>query len=307
MEYPYKLDDNNKAAINNGILFIHSGLRKIEIPFADIRGYYRYETIGNKYVLAIAGSVSGGKKKKWNIVLNPKESGSQTFFNELIAHAPESANLLHLEKKQALKILGMNDQIKVGIIVVSIIMLVVVVGMLLPQFWHSIFDAKLTPATVKELYQGSPLQSGYLSVPLTLGEKPLVVNYRRWSLPRKALTFRERRKKGFYPIVPKNWRQGDPIKAVLLVDGAYRLGKIAKYEGKGITISGVVRNILWEKFYWSSYMDDLSREKKSPVVKNPIVIDYETTPSGDGWLWGGLLIFCFFIFGVLLWKNRKIL
>ncbi len=307
MEYPYKLDDNNKAAIDNGILFIHSGLRKLEIPFADISGYYRYETFGNKYVLAIAGAAPGGKRKKWSIILNPKESGSQTFLNEFMVHAPKSANLLHLGKKQALKRLGMGDQIKAGIIVVSIIMLLAAVGIFFPQFWHSIFDAKRTPATIEELYQGAPLQSGYLSVPVTLGEKPLVVNYRKWSLSQKTSIFGEKRKKGFYPIVPENWQQGDPVKVVLLVDGAYRLGEIAKYEGKEITISGVIRNILWEKFYWSSYMDALSEEKQSPVVKNPIVIDYGTTPSGDGWLFGGLLVFGFFVFGIVLWRNRKIL
>ncbi|PID45422.1 MAG: hypothetical protein CR981_00505 [Proteobacteria bacterium] len=303
MEYTYELGNNYKAAIDNGTLFINFGLRNIEIPLAAISGYYRYKSNNNDILIIVSG-VPGAKKKKWHIHLDPVKS--QSFFDDLVACTPRSANLLHMKKKQALKILGVSDRAKQTIVALPIIVTVIAAGLFFPELWHSIFDRRLAPVTIETLYQDYPLESGFLSVPVTLNEKPLVVSYRKWFSSDKSLISRDIHKRGYYPIVPKHWKQGDPIKAVLLVDGSYMLGKVAPYHGREKVISGVVRNILWEKFSWTNDMDDLSKKEKSPVVKKPIVIDYGATPSKDLlWTFGGFLLLILPLLGLHVWRLKK--
>ncbi len=264
----YRLSQHNEAEIRDNTIYLKVGIRKFEIPFNDIIGFYRYHLIKNDDLLVFFYRL-GEKIKKMQTILD--RSTPQPFVDELVARAPDNANLMHMSKKEALKTLGMRDGVITGFLGLAVILPIVLVGVFFPQVWHFVFDSKLVHTTIEEMYEGNLPDSNYLTFTGKLKDEGMIVSYKPWSITTRNKHWLE---KGFFPIVPDNWQQGDPIKVVLMIDRAYNLKAIAGKVGQQIKFRGMVRNILWERFRWSSWMDDLAEQEQSPV-ENPVVMEID--------------------------------
>lgn len=264
----FRLSQHNEAEIRDETIYLKVGIRKFEIPFNDIIGFYRYHLTDNEDLLAISYRL-GEKVKKMQTLLD--RSTPQPFFDELVARAPDNANLMHMLKKDALKTIGLRDGVKTGLLGVAVILPIILVGLFFPQIWHAVFDSNLAHTSLEEMYKGNLPDSRYITFKGRLKDTGLVISYRQWSTSSLNRTWR---KKGFFSIVPDDWQPGDPIKVVLMVDGGYYLKLISGRIGQQIEFRGRVRNVLWERFRWSSWMDDLGEQEQSPV-ENPVVIEID--------------------------------
>jgi hypothetical protein len=81
---------------------------------------------------------------------------------------------------------------------------------------------------------------------------------------------------GYYPLYPRGWQQGQPVKAVLLVREQDK-DSVAAQQGQLVKIKGLIRNILWEGLSASS-ANTLGKHIDSPV-DNPILVEYQSDPQ----------------------------
>ncbi len=300
MELKYKFH-NGSGVIENDTIFLQYALRKESYPLKEVVGLYRYKSFGMD-TLVVASGLPGGKIKS-ELILLGRENVPEAFIDELVAQAPKSANLLHLPKKEAFKKMGIAGKMRYSMIAVFILTFLIICGYFSPQIYHGIMDRHLVPVSVEDMYAGNSLSSNFVSVNAHLPTSPLIVSYTKWWSSSRP--FFERRKKGFYPIVPGDWKQGDPIRMVLMVDGGFELKNIALHEDKDITVQGIVRNVLWERFFWSGSMENLSRHAKSPV-EHPIVIEYNTRPVYEMvWYLGGTLFFIILFLSIAGLRSRN--
>ncbi len=292
---------HGSGAIQDGTVRIEHSMRSVSVPLTEIIGFYRYTNFGMD-TLIIASDSPGGKVKS-EVILLGRDNVPEAFVEELVAQAPRSANLLHLPKREALRKMGVAGRVKTAMIVTGILIVLLAAGCFYPQMYHAIIDRELVAVSVEDVYAGALPSSNFISLTTRLSPAPLVVSYQKWWTI-SGLMF-EKHQKGFYPIVPNDWKQGDPIKMVLMVDGGYALENIAPNEGQEIAIQGIIRNVLWERFYWSGSMDAFSRHVKSPV-ENPIVVEYNSRPLAEMiWSVGGLLGLILLFLGIAAWRSRS--
>lgn len=292
---------HGSGAIQDGTLRIEHSLRSVSVPLKEIIGFHRYMNFGMDTLVVASGSPGG--KVKSEVILLGRNNVPEAFVEELIAHTPRSANLLHLPKKEALRKMGVAGRVNTAMIVVGILILLLAGGCFYPQIYHGINDRELVAVSVEDIYAGALPSSNFINLTTRLSAAPLLVSYQKWWSISGA--FFEEHRKGFYPIVPNDWKQGDPVKMVLMVDGGYALNNIAPNEGREIAIQGVIRNVLWERFYWSGSMDAFSRHVKSPV-EDPIVVEYNSRPLAEMiWSVGGIVGLMLLFLGIEAWRSRS--
>lgn len=292
---------HGSGAIQDGTLRIEHSLRSVSLPLKEIIGFYRYMSFGMDTLIVASGSP--GDKVKSEVILLGRDNVPEAFVEELVAQAPSSANLLHLSKQEALRKMGVAGRVNTAMIVAGILILLLAGGGFYPQVYHGITDRELVAVSVEDMYAGALPSSNFINLTTRLSDAPLLVSYQKWWLISGGRF--ERHRKGFYPIVPNDWKQGDPVKMVLMVDGGYALDNIAHDEGQEIAIQGVIRNVLWERFYWSGSMDAFSRHVKSPV-EDPIVVEYNSRPLAEMvWSIGGLSGLMLLFLGIAAWRSRR--
>ena len=64
----YRLSQHNEAEIRDNTIYLKVGIRKFEIPFNDIIGFYRYHLIKNDDLLVFSYRL-GEKIKKMQTIL----------------------------------------------------------------------------------------------------------------------------------------------------------------------------------------------------------------------------------------------
>lgn len=276
MENKFELGGSAEAIIQQDAFLFQYPLRSIKVPFRDIYGYYIYPFLKDKFLLVIAYN-AGKKTRRLNIPLDA--SVKEAFMDQIQALSPASANLLHMEKKQALRTMGAKDQIAFTVmILLGVVMPAIFIGLFFPALWHGIFDSSLTQTSIEDIYAGKSPDSNYISFDAVLGNKSVVIteaSYRRTS---RDMWLRSETRNGYYPLYPQGWEQGQPVRAVLLVREQDK-ASVAAQQGQPIKISGLIRNILWEGLSTSN-ANILADHIDSPV-ENPILVEYQSDPQAD--------------------------
>jgi hypothetical protein len=268
MKQIHQLEPMLSAEITESEVIFVWPLRKKKVSLQSITGYYAYPFLEGKSLLIIAYH-KGGKVSHLNIMMD--NMAAPPFLQDFQTHAPAAANLLHHNKKDAFQLLGKSDPAQQAFWGVVILSTVIIVAIHFPVLWHGLFDNTLTQTTIEEIYAGKIPDSNYLSLTANLGKIGLVVReYENMG--------RTRTEKGYYPLLPSDWKEGQPIKAVLLVDHNF-LSLIAEKKGTRTDYTGIIRNILWEGLP-SGRASQLEQLIKSPL-ENPIIIDYQANPHSE--------------------------
>jgi hypothetical protein len=275
MEKKFELGSGTEVVIQSDAFLFVWALRNKKVLFQDICGYYIYPFMKDKFVLVIAYT-AGEKTKRLNLVLDA--AVQEEFMEQLQALSPASANLLHMEKKQALRTMGAKDQITFTILMLlGVVVPTILLVMFSPLLWHGLVDSHLAQTSLTELYAGQFPDSNYISFDVVLGDKSVVITKTRFS---GSGTSRNRTiiRNGYYPLCPQGWEPGQPVKAVLLVREQDKASAKAQ-QGQPVRLSGLVRNVLWEGLS-SSSAETLGDHLDSPV-ENPILVEYRSSPKAD--------------------------
>ena len=290
MEKKFTLTGSMDAVIQKDAFLFEAPLRTIIVPFQDICGYYIYPFMKDNFVLVIAYHV-GEKTRRLNLVVEAPVK--EEFMEQVQALSPASANLLHMDKKRALRAMGAKDQITFTILfLLGVVVPVIFIGVFFPLLWHGILDSNLAPTSLSAIYAGKLPDSNYISFDAVLGDNSVVISKTRYS-GRNAQNSSTTRNE-YYPLYPEGWEQGQPVKAVLQVHEQDKASAKA-LQGQPVRIDGLIRNILWEGISTSS-ANTLGDHINSPV-ENPILVEYRSSPKAD---LKEALFYMFIILGIIV-------
>lgn len=268
MKLTHQLEHNFRAEISETELTFIWQLRTKKVSLQSITGYYAYPFLPEKSLLIIAHR-SGRTISHFNVMMDTQAAPS--FLQDLQSHAPAAANLLHLKKKDALQLLGKSDPTQKVFWSVMILSAVIIAAIHFPGLWHGFVDTTLTQTTIEEIYAGKIPDSNYISLTANLGKNGLDV----WEYENMGRT---RTRKGYYPLLPRDWQEGQPVRAVLVVDHDF-LSPIAENKETRTDYTGIIRNILWEGLP-SGRASQLEQLIKSPL-EHPVIIDYQANPHSE--------------------------
>ncbi len=294
----YQLAPMLKAELTEEEIMLKQGLRTWRIPVRKLVGIYLYDYIQMR--MLVLGYNNGDKIKKVQLPVDPFQA--KPFMEALLNLAPPEANLLSLEKKEALSRMGVSDMSKTAPLIILAVLFALVAVPMFPTLVHGFWDTSKTTVDLASLYQGTAPSSNYIHVKGRLAEMGVTETTEYTKNGRVTNTVET----DYIPLLPPNWKQGQPIKVVLEVSED-DVSAMSDKMGQTVEVDGMIENLLWEGVP-GDVLDYMAKQQASPV-EGAIVIAYNSHPADYRFLsyivFGVVVLICLIIGVVIVIQSRR--
>ncbi len=282
------------AQLDADRLLTKTGVRMASAPIARLQHLYVRREIGrDEAELVLTYLTDKGRLRRLRLFADRDEPGFDALVEALLARRPE-IDIRGLSASEAYRRMGSVELDWVVVPAVMTVGLLIVAVLMLPMLIHGV-DGGAAETTVAALAAGERPSTRNLVVEGRALADRGVQAQRGADAKLDATTM-------WLPLVPTDWREGDPVPMVLEVRGLRDVDPVAL--GQQTRFEGVLRDVLWEG------LDDAQRarlvERGVTFTPRPLLLQLGARARDDLVLALGLLSFLgLILMGTFVWLRGR--